>query len=176
MEHDFSMPFQVDKLGPNPKKLHITPSDEDLKALAMRFELQSLDELSGQVMLQRLSGKRIECKFEVKATFTQQCVVTFKPISTTLELGFTRLYDESLKADHIEKEVEIDMEATEELDPIIEGVIDLGAAVSEELGLEIDPFPRAEGTDYTEIGIGPDITEEEVQENNPFSVLAKLKK
>lgn len=176
MEQDFTMPFQVDKLGPNPKRLHITPSEEELQALAARFDLQSLDELTGQVMLERLSGKKIECKFDITAKFTQQCVVTFKPVSTTLDLTFSRLYDESLKVEKSEKEVEIDIEATEELDPIIEGVIDLGAAVSEELGLEIDPFPRAEGTDYTEIGIGPDITEEEVQENNPFSVLAKLKK
>ena len=176
MDQDFTLTFQVDKLGPNPKRIHINTSEAERDALKDRFELQSMDELAGQVMLRRLGGKKIEAHYQINARMTQQCVVTFKPIETALNLDFTRIYDESLKADQVEKEVEIDIESTEELDPIIEGVIDLGAAVSEELGLEIDPFPRAEGTDYTDIGVGPDITEEEVQENNPFSVLAKLKK
>ncbi len=174
-ETEFNVPFQADKLGPNPKRIHLEATADELAALSHRFGLQSMDFLKGEVMMQRLSGKKIECRFKASAKITQQCVVTFKPISSQINLEFTRIYDENLKGDHFEKEIEIDIEATEELDPIVDGVIDLGAAVSEELGLEIDPFPRADGTDYTEFGIGPEITEEEVKQNNPFSVLAELK-
>ncbi|MDV7338647.1 DUF177 domain-containing protein [Terasakiella sp. A23] len=172
---DFTVPFQVDKLGPNPKRIHLDATADEIEALRERFDLQTMNFLKGQVMLQRLQGKKIECRFEVDTEVTQQCVVTFKPVTTRISLEFTRIYDETLKGDVDEKEVEIDIEATEELDPIIDGVIDLGAAVSEELGLEIDPFPRAEGTEFKEFGVGPEITKEEVQESNPFSVLADLK-
>ena len=92
-----------------------------------------------------------------------------------MSLDFQRIYDGSLKHKTEEKEIEIHIDDTEELDPIIDGVIDIGSAVSEELGLEIDPFPRADGTDYTDFGVGPEITEEEVQSSTPFAALAELK-
>lgn len=173
---EFSHPFETDKLGPNPKRIHLEASAGELGALSKRFELTKLDFFKGQAVLKRLSGKKIECHYQMSASLIQQCVVTFKPIQSQIELDFKRVYDGSIKKENEDKEIEIDIEDTDELDPIIDGVIDIAAAVAEELALEINPFPRADDTDFTEIGVGPDITEEEVKSNNPFSVLAELKK
>ncbi|WP_135077794.1 DUF177 domain-containing protein [Terasakiella sp. SH-1] len=172
---DFSHPFAVDKLGPNPKKIHLKATQEECQALSERFNLTEMIFLKVEAVLQRLSGKKIECRFTGACQIEQECVVTFKPIETLIELEFTRLYDSSLARQNDEKEVEIDIESTDELDPIIDGVIDLGNAVAEELGLEIDLYPRADGTAYTEYGAGPEITEEEIESNNPFAVLAEMK-
>ena len=172
---EFSHPFSVDKLGPNPKKIHLEATTDEIEELCTRFDLLGMDYLKGHVILKRLSGKKIECRFEASSKITQECVITFKPVTNTINLTFQRVYDGALNQEKDEKEIEIDVDASDELDPIIDGVIDLAAAVSEELGLEIDPFPRADDTDFTEYGAGPDITEEEVQANNPFAVLADLK-
>lgn len=174
-EKDFNVPFQIDKLGPNPKRIHLNADEDEREALCARFDLQSMEYFKGEAMLKRLSGKKIECHYQMQAKITQQCVVTFKPIVSEVNLDFQRIYDGSLKHKAEEKEIEIYIDDTEELDPIIDGVIDLGSAVSEELGLEIDPFPRADGTDYTDFGVGPEITEEEVQSSTPFAALAELK-
>lgn len=172
---DFTYIFQVDKLGPNPKKIHIEANGDELSALKERFDLKNIAFFKGTATLKRLSGKKIACDFQAQAKITQECVATFAPIETVINLDFQRIYDSSITPLDKEKEVEIEIDATEELDPIIDGVIDLGAAMAEELGLEIDPFPRADGTAYTELGVGPEITEEEIESNNPFAVLAELK-
>ncbi len=174
-EQDFSRPFQVDKLGPNPKKIHIQADETELKALKKRFSLDEIVNFEGEVMLHRLSGKKIEVRFQAQAHITQECVVTFKPVETDIKLEFVRIYDSSLATENEEKEIEIDIESSEELDPIIDGMIDLGQALAEELGLEVPSFPRADNTEFQEFGIGPEITQEEVNSSNPFSVLAKLK-
>lgn len=172
---DFNLLFEVDKLGPNPKRIHINASKEELKALCERFDLLDMSFFKGEAMLQRLSGKKIECRYTASSEFEQQCVVTFKPVKKRIELEFSRIYDTSVNKEKVEKEVEIDIDETDELDPVIDGVIDLGQAVSEEFGLELDPFPRADGADFTDYGVGPEITEEEVKSNNPFAVLEGLK-
>jgi len=174
-EQDFSYRFQVDKLGPHPKKIHLEANTDELAGLKERFDLMEIDFFKGTALLQRLNGKKISVDFKVQAKIIQECVATFKPVETVIGLDFQRIYDSCVTPLDKEKEVEIEIDATEELDPIIDGVIDLGAAMAEELGLEIDPFPRADGTAYTEIGIGPEITQEEVEQNNPFAILAELK-
>jgi len=174
-KQDFSFAFQVDKLGPNPKRIHIEATDEELTELKERFDLKSLDFFKGTVILKRLPRQKIEAIYEAKAKITQECVVTFKPVKNLINLEFQRIYEPLSKSPRDKKEVEIDIESTEDLDPIIDGVIDLGAALAEELGLEIDPFPRADDTNYGDYSVGPEITEEEIESSNPFAVLADLK-
>ena len=172
---DFSQLFEVDKLGPNPKRIHIEAQGDVLKGLAERFGLLSMRVMKAQAVLRRLSGQKIEVKYEASSQFEQECVVTHKPVKQEISLAFTRLYDAAPNPRNEEKEVEIDIEATEDLDPVIDGVIDLGADIGEEFGLELDPFPRAENAAFTDFGIGPDITEEEIKSSNPFAVLEGLK-
>jgi hypothetical protein len=86
----------------------------------------------------------------VKAKVVQQCVVTLDPVHQDLAFRFERLYgvdvaDEWGEAagSHIEVILSLDSEVTEE--PLIDGRIDVGEAAAEQLGLEIDPFPRSPG-------------------------------
>jgi hypothetical protein len=60
--------------------------------------------------------------------------------------------------------VDLDVDAP---DPIIGGIIDLGATVSEFLTLSLDPYPRRPGAVFTE----PDTPDEEP---SPFAVLRQI--
>ena len=174
-EHEFTYPFQIDKLGPNPKRLHVEASPEDIDFLCAMFELNSMSFFKGQVVLERLSGKKIEGKFSFSTKFIQECVVTGKDVITPLSVEFSRIYDQSIALHDQESEIDIDIESDEEIDPIIDGTIDIAAAMIEELGLEVNPFPRLDESEFEDYGIGPEITEEEVKSNNPFAVLEKIK-
>jgi len=172
--NEFSHVFEADKLGPHPKKIHIEANTAHCTALSERFNLTDMAYLKGHVILERVKGKKIHAAFHAQTQITQNCVVTFKPVQTTLDLVFERFYEPSAKLDSPVKEIDIDSEDTNEVDPIIEGKIDLAEALCEELGLDIDPHPRVKGSQFNEFGVGPDITEEEIQTTNPFAVLAGL--
>jgi len=172
----FSRPFQVDKLGPNPKRIHLEANNDELRELEKRFDLKQMNFLKGEVILKRLSGQKIECKVTAKTKITQNCVVSLKPVVSSIDVSFRRVYGSARVRENQGTEIIIDIDAVDELDPIVDGVIDLAEALAEELGLEIDPFPRAESTDFSDFGVGPDITEDEVQAKNPFTALAGLKK
>ena len=58
----FSHPFQVDKLGPNPKRIHLEANNDELRELEKRFDLKQMSFLKGEAILKRLSGQKIECK------------------------------------------------------------------------------------------------------------------
>lgn len=171
---DFNSPFDVDKLGPHPKKIHFEASEAERKMLCARFELLDMLSFKASVLLQRIKGKRIQAHYTGQVQITQQCVITFKDVQSTLNFDFIRLYEPEVKNAVQDKEIDVDSQSTDEVDLIVEGKIDLLDALCEELGLDIDPHPRVEGIQFNEFGVGPEITEEEVQENNPFSVLAGL--
>ena len=147
--HEFTHPFQVDKLGPNPKKLHVEANADDLKALCERFELQAMTYFKGNVVLERLSGKKIEGKFEVSTEVTQECVVTFKPLVNKINLEFSRIYDSSLAKQDDEKEIEIAdpqlavFNQQDEITPLFNEKINIGVSLTSSVGeiiLSITPL------------------------------------
>lgn len=172
----FTLPFKVDTLGPNEKRLKFIANDAERQVLKERFELEDLTLLEGEACLKRLQRQMIGIDYRVTCHLRQLCVVTFKPIDHELNLAFRRVYAPESRFEKPKKELDIEIDETEDLDPIIEGVIDIFAAIGEELALEIDPFPRLEGQDYVVYGVGPEIEQEEVEKSNPFAVLADLKK
>lgn len=173
---EFSIPFKVDELGPNPKKIHFDASEKERADLSLRFGLVSMSYLKGTVELKRLSGKKIELKAAASTKIVQTCVVSLKPITSKLDVSFRRVYGSPQVNQNHSEEVVLDLEQADDLDPIIGGIIEIGEAISEELGLEIDPFPRADGIEFDEFGVGPELTQDEVKVKNPFAALADLKK
>ena len=56
---------------------------------------------------------------------------------------------------------------------VIGGKIDLGDIAIEQIALRLDDYPRKEGEEFSFIS---EFDEEDDVKNNPFAVLAKLKK
>ncbi len=103
------------------------------------------------------------------AKLTQSCVITLEPVKTRIEAPIQRLYGAEGAGDET---VDLTLDSDDPPDPIIDGEIDLGSAVAEQLALEIDPFPRAPGTGfggYESEGTGKE------QGRGPFAVLDALK-
>jgi uncharacterized metal-binding protein YceD (DUF177 family) len=172
-EAEFSRPVPVDGLGEEEVVKQIEATADERKALARRFDLLSLESLTATLHLRRLPGKplvRVTGRFE--AEVTQACVITLEPVKGRLEGSFARCYSLAPAA-AAEREVLVDVGEDEPPELVPAGGIDLGEAVAEQLALEIEPYPRAEGArlEQAEWGDSPGGEERE----SPFQVLGTLK-
>ena len=138
---EFSRPVAVDRLGPEEAVFEIAPSGGERAALAKRFGLISLDGLQAKVTLRRLDDAR---RVRLSATFSvdvlQSCVVTLEAVPSHIEDSFVLVYQEGAK--EFRKAICL-LEGEDPPEPLIDGVIDVGEAVAEHLGLALDAYPRA---------------------------------
>ena len=72
-----------------------------------------------------------------------------------------------------EGEIEIDLETLDPPDVMVDGVLDLGGVVCEQLALNIDPFPRKPGAEFETVAADEGEVDEPAP--SPFAALAKLK-
>jgi uncharacterized metal-binding protein YceD (DUF177 family) len=101
----------------------------------------------------------------------QNCVVTLEPIAIRIDVPIQRRFLPSQDTDHKRQVVDVFVDPEAEDPPEELGSeIDLGAVIIEELALNVDPYPRKEGSEFAEIA------PPEVKKHNPFAALAKLKK
>ena len=175
---ELSRIVRVEKLGLQKYTQDFKANDRERKALTERFKVESLDALSAQVSLQLLTNGDVLMTARFQARITQTCGVTLDPVKSEISSSFTMSYTESPDAEggHDEEEfadLDDDIELSE---AIIDGKIDIGETVSEQLALEIDPFPRVKGAKFDGYFSGTKAESEQVPEKkNPFAVLSKLK-
>lgn len=142
-------------------------------ALAAEFDLLELGALTADLTLTRWRGDGVEIHGRVQAELSQSCVVTLEPVAQKIDAPFViRLVPAGSRlAEAAGREVAIDPSAEDPPD-IYEGhTIDLGAIVTEQLGLAIDPYPRSPGAMLGEISYPPEAAE---KPESPFGALASL--
>jgi len=152
----------------------LQPSDNELEAIARRLELVALTVLDGDLKVHPEPGRGISVRGMIRATFTQNCVVSGDPVATGIEFELFRMFAEDADpfdglGRHEDDIIDPDMQDT---DPIHDGHIDVGEAAVEELALRIPPYPRAEGVHFDETTFTNHQTD---QKENPFMVLESLK-
>lgn len=114
-------------------------------ALARRFGLVALDRLEASGSLARL-GDVIRAELVLHAHVTQSCVVTLAPVASAIEEPVVLTFaPEVPESGH---EVDVDADADDPPEPIVEGAVELGEPVAEALGLALDPYPRAPGANF----------------------------
>jgi uncharacterized metal-binding protein YceD (DUF177 family) len=161
-----SRPVEVERLPQHGADISVTPSQEDLAALAQMLDLPAIQALTGDF---HVTGDRRRARVtgQVTARVTQICGVTLEPfeaqVSEEVDLDFAA---EDRRARSPEEE---EQRAIDPPDEIINGRIDLGRVTAEFLALGLDPFPRK-----------PDAVFEEPApaepERSPFAALAGLRK
>lgn len=136
--------------------------------VARALDLQSLDVLEAEVSVTP-QAEGWEVRGHIIADLAQTCGVTLEALPALIRADFAVRCAEAVEEeiDEASGEIVIDLEAADPPDLIEDGVIDLGGYVVEHLALELDPFPRKPGAEFT-----PPETE---PEPSPFAVLARLK-
>lgn len=169
---EFSRPVEVEDLGEDEEVFEIDADAGERAALARRFDLLDLARLGASVRVRRAPGEAVRMRAEFWADVTQSCVVSLDPVSSHLEETFTVIYaPEAPPAPGAE--VLLPAEDEEMPEPLVGGVVDIGEAVAQQLGLALDPYPRRPGARF-QSHFGPD--EPETEAEGPFAALAALRK
>jgi uncharacterized metal-binding protein YceD (DUF177 family) len=169
---EFSRLIEADKIPAHGLELAIEAKPDELKALAKRLGLLSLQSLHAKMQINRANANTmVEVDGTLDAQMTQQCVVTLEPMSSSVAAEpFNCAYmgAEQFKDDG--EETVIDFSA-EDAEPIpADGMIDVGELVTQHLAMVIDPYPRKPGVEFTGyVGAEP-------ASLSPFAGLAELTK
>jgi uncharacterized metal-binding protein YceD (DUF177 family) len=151
--------------------LHLAlAADEAARAnLRTLAALRELPRLEAQIDIVR-RGNGLHASGRLSATVGQICVVTLEPIEGTVEEAI----DVAFLPASAELAAATQHDGDEAPEPLVDGVADIGAVVSEFFLLGIDRYPRKPGAVFAspvaeEGGAG-------ASGPSPFAALAKLKK
>ncbi len=145
---------------------HVVVADEAARAaLASLYKLAGIALLRGAFVLRHEQGGTIAATLEMQARVTQTCVVTLEPFEVRIDERSVLRFVPARSLPEGEEE-ELDPERLEGPDeiPYINDLIDLGAALAEQLALALDPYPRKPGAELPEEYRG--------EPETPFAALA----
>lgn len=144
----------------------------DREKLAEFLDIKGIAKFNGQfdVIPWRDNGWRLSG--EITAEITQICVISLEPMVSIIREAVERTFLPKVDEQEDEEIINIDPDAPDPPEELVNGCIDLAAIACEQLALAIDPYPRKKGSIFKEQSEDPLLQEEK----SPFSILVNLKK
>jgi uncharacterized metal-binding protein YceD (DUF177 family) len=152
------VPVAVEKIPDSGLHIEIEAPAAARAALAELAAVRELPQLAAVFDLTR-QGEGVHVAGQVCARVGQSCVVTLEPIESPVEEVVDLRFAPQAKTP----------KSDEDPEPLVGGMVDLGAIAAEFLMLGINPYPRKEDAKFT-----PPNSEDEGA--HPFSGLQALKK
>jgi hypothetical protein len=146
----------------------LVPDAETRLAIARTAGLRELFRLEANFDLLRHGGGGLRVTGRVSATVGQNCVVTLEPLQNEIEEDVDLLFMPAAAAPATDGEDAV-APKWDDPEPLIGGVVDLGALATEFLILGIDPYPRKPGAVF-------EPSHEQKPGAGPFAALAGLMK
>ncbi len=184
---EWSVLVDAQTVTTTPQKTRIAASEEVRKALCERLGLNNISSLSADVTLHRAKGSVIHVNGLMKANVMQACSITTDPVQTQIEETFEGWFADQdrivmlAKARHerlgrmTDSEIPI-LDESEDPEPLVNGMIDIGELVVQHLSLAVDSFPRRRGLEDTEIVDVSAGDPAALVRRNPFEALKNWKK
>jgi uncharacterized metal-binding protein YceD (DUF177 family) len=172
-----SHPVRVEDIKLRGSHIAVRTAAEQLPAIARHLGLASLEALEARYVATR-SGDSVKLEGTITAKLHQNCIVTLEPFPVALEIPVqldfapqeeTHLAAKRAEADEAKFDIEVMLNEADPPEPIVDGVLDLGAVTLEFLALGLDPYPRKPGASFE---AGP----ADAGVESPFAALAKLKR
>lgn len=143
----------------------LSPDEATRKAIAEELGISDLPKLSFQGEIRAQGGDAWALSGRMRAKVVQPCVITLKPVGTSLDEQVERIFSPHL---HQPEEEEVEM-PDETLEPLGQ-FIDLSAVMIESLALALPEYPRAKGAE-----LGDSALEDTTPDTKrPFAGLDKL--
>src|SRR6185295_14019404 len=130
---EFSRPIAADQIGPQETEREIVANATERARLVERFGLLALDRLSATLSLKRGCGGLIQVHGRLEAEVVQACVVTLEPVRSRLSESFTVAF--GIGSTAATGAVVIGLEEADPPEELIEGRIDLGETVAQQLAV-----------------------------------------
>lgn len=145
---EFSHKVTVNPWPEDGVMVELTATAAEREALRARFDLVDLTSLSASVGIEK---KMMELVLAgtIEAAVAQTCVVTLKPIKSSLQVPFERHYRRRAVHEQLTaagEAADIDEDAID-VDIVEDDEIDIGEAIAEEFYLALDPYPRSADAD-----------------------------
>jgi hypothetical protein len=159
--------------------VEVSAGAAERRALAQRFDLLEVRELRGHGRLER-RGAELILRGWLEAEVVQECVVSLEPAPARLRQSIERRYRlggaRETAAQRFEPHGTVDVDDDEaEVEPVLGREIDVGEAFAEELGLALEPYPRAPGVALDAGDLGPHVSVGwEDRPREAFAVLQRL--
>jgi Large ribosomal RNA subunit accumulation protein YceD len=139
------VPVAVEDITEDGQHLMLVADAETRAAIARLAGLRDLPRLEGNFEVRRQGNGGLRVTGQVSATVGQTCVVTLEPLANAVDEDVDLLFmpqaavpsDDSGEAAAAQGDVK-----RNDPEPLIGGVVDLGALATEFLILGLDPYPR----------------------------------
>jgi uncharacterized metal-binding protein YceD (DUF177 family) len=167
-EPEWSHPLTVADLASEGAVLKLVPGGKERAAIAHYIGVLAVPTLVAEVKTTPDGKGGVVVEGDIVATVRQTCVVSLEPFDNGVNEHIALHFLPESAADFATAE-----DGGDERDPpevIRDGVLDLGALVTEFLALGVDPYPRRPGAVFAP----PDTTAQHGA-SSPFAALAKLK-
>ncbi len=148
--------------------LRVTAAQRE--AIAAFLDLPAVDSMEAVVTVAPSRGGSFHVTGEVTASVQQLCGVSLEPFPTAVKESIDARFAPPGRLDPVlKKEVERTLEDEDPPEPLLDGLIDLGALAVEALALGLAPYPRKPGIAVPEMG-------DNDRSESPFAALIALKK
>lgn len=139
MSPELHRPLPADRIGAHGLDVMVEATAAECAALARRMRVPAVLALSCGYRLVRPVPTCIAARGRLRARVVQTCVVSLEAFEVTVAEDFTvRFVPAGQESDRI------DLDSDDEI-PFQAGMLDLGEAAAEQLGLALDPYPRRPG-------------------------------
>jgi hypothetical protein len=143
------VPVAVEDI-PEPGRNFVLVADVQTRAVIARMAgLRELPRLEAEFEVTRRGAGGLHVVGRVSATVGQNCVVTLEPLANEVDEEVDLMFMPPLAVAEAAGETEADRSPADadwdEPEPLIGGVVDLGAVATEFLILGLDPYPRKPG-------------------------------
>jgi uncharacterized metal-binding protein YceD (DUF177 family) len=176
--NEFSRSVTIDPWPEGGIAVEVTADPAERRALARRFDLLEVRSLRGHGRLERSDDPaEVVLRGWLEAEVVQECVVSLEPAPARLRQPIERRYRRSggppSEPERVQPTGAIDLDDGEdEVERVSGREIDLGEAFAEELGLSLDPYPRAPGAAAIEATpLAPYVRLARAEPSRPFAAL-----
>ena len=178
----FSRLFVADSVREGGDYVTIEADASERYALAKALGLAGIACLKGEFAVAKRGRYALRVTGEVTASVTQTCVVSLEPFEAQLREPVDSSFAPEPDARDAEKKLAaaakiagaeglVLSETPDPPDPIVNGLVDLGALAAEFLALGLDPYPRKSGVEFAE-----PVLQHALADSGPFAALAALRK
>jgi uncharacterized metal-binding protein YceD (DUF177 family) len=169
-KNEFSSIVKLDDIGAGVSVHSISANEQECAALAQRFDLIQLDQLSATISLSKTPAG-IAATGTVTAKLVQACIATAQPVPAEIHETIAILFVEEPTDDG---EVELEAEECDTMFHDGRGV-DIGEAAAQTLILSLDPYPRSPNAETILRAAGVQSDDDIEAPAGPFAALAALK-
>jgi uncharacterized metal-binding protein YceD (DUF177 family) len=168
----------VDEVAETGQHFDLVAEADIRGAIARLAGLRELPRLQANFDVTRTGAAGLHVTGHVSATVGQNCVVTLEPLANEVEEDIDLVFAPPpvVEAEAADAEDEDDDDEPKrparnwnEPEPLLGGVVDLGALATEFLILGLDPYPRKPGAVF-------EPPQDAKRDPGPFAALAKLAK